>query len=297
MKAHCRQYFRAILPAIFKRAVRRPVRPIPTRNLNNTARYVLDRFRLIDWTRTDPRSDNPVANESHLHERQPGALIFRSQEGDQILLEVVLLALATPTSGVHRAAMRNGIRFIRAWNQCTGVTFNESDLRVRGPTFSGPSLSMALTLNDAPDHLSDAFGAMRVVRGSATVDTNVEIFRTFAPAAIFAARSSADIRDASDHVDVLEHMNPAWQQGAGVDFLLPSNTAYGQTPREYGKKSDDPFDRASVFYFPLHVSQLRNDAPAAPTSAVTVLPHTGRAAEHARDDDARHSYLGGVSQE
>ena len=36
--------------------------------------HLLDRFRLIDWTRTDPRTDAPVANDSRLHERQPGAL-------------------------------------------------------------------------------------------------------------------------------------------------------------------------------------------------------------------------------
>ena len=75
---------------------------------------------MIDWTRTDPRTDAPVANDSRLHERQPGALIFRKQEREKVRLQIVLLALETPTSGVHRAALRNAITFIRAWQTCAG---------------------------------------------------------------------------------------------------------------------------------------------------------------------------------
>ena len=70
---------------------------------------------------------------------------------------VVLLALETPTSGVHREALRNGTRFIRAWNRCRGVPLRDSDLRVLGPTFSGSSRSLALTLNDPDDRLRRRF--------------------------------------------------------------------------------------------------------------------------------------------
>ena len=98
--------------------------------------HLLDRFRLIDWTRTDPRTDTPVANDSRLHERQSGALIFRKQEREKVRLQIVLLALESPTSGVHRAALRNAIRFIRAWQTCADPS-GKARLAVLGPTFSG----------------------------------------------------------------------------------------------------------------------------------------------------------------
>ncbi len=41
------------------------------------ADFLLDRFRLIDWSRADAAHLDGVINDSRLHERQPGALIFR----------------------------------------------------------------------------------------------------------------------------------------------------------------------------------------------------------------------------
>ena len=117
------------------------------------------------------------------------------------------------------------------------------------------------------------FSAIRVISGSATADSNVEVFRTFAPPkTTFAAAVPPTSETRRIMSAFLERMNPAWSRGAKVAFLLESNTVYGLTPRQYAKGSDDPFEDASVFYFPLHVSQLRNDAPAAPTSSVTLLP-------------------------
>ena len=163
------------------------------------SKYLLDRFRLIDWTRRDPRSDNPVASDSRVHERQPGALILRRRDGEAIKLEVVLLALETPTSGVHRPALRNAIRFIRAWNRCTGVNDQERDLRVLGPTFSGSSLSLALTLSEPEDRFW-ALRGIRLISGSATADENIGIFADFAPLEHDLQRCrSADVRDPAHH--------------------------------------------------------------------------------------------------
>src|SRR5207244_1554446 len=92
--------------------------------------YLLDRLRLIDWSRSSAKPGGP-ASLSRVHEHQPGALIFRTVEPSQggareedrmqvpVQLQVVLLVLETPTAGVHHAALRNAASFIRAWRRCT----------------------------------------------------------------------------------------------------------------------------------------------------------------------------------
>ena len=251
--------------------------------------YLLDRFRLIDWTRTDPRTDNPVANDSRLHERQPGALIFReaqkreedtssSVDGERVVrLRVVLLALETPTSGVHRSALRNAIRFIRAWRKCSGD--EKEGLDVLGPTFSGSTLSMALTLGDPDDEFARAFKRIRVISGSASADDNVDTFQRFAPGAKFTAAVQPTSEIWRVMAAVLERMNPSWTCGRNVGILKESNTAYGQASA-FGRASrtakdcekDPPLAEAEVFAFPLHVSQLRSDSPETTSSTVTLLP-------------------------
>src|SRR4030095_9614995 len=69
----------------------------------------------------------------------------------------------------------------------------------------------------------------------------------------------------------LEKMNPEWERGSHIAILLESNTTYGQTSLKYREPSDNPFLNASEFTFPLHISQLRSDAPAAAAPAVTLL--------------------------
>ena len=231
--------------------------------------YLLDRFRLVDWTRADQHGDNPVVNSSRLHERQPGALIFRSLQVDANELVVVLLALETPTSGVHRTAVRNAIRFVHTWNRCTGVSL-PAQLNVLGPTFSGSSRSLAMSLGDQEDAFLAGIAPIRVISGSATADDNPEIFGRFAPKATFAAAVPPTSEMQRVMSAYLGQMNSAWESGNHVAILQESNTAYGQSGT--GAFRTGPFKDASVFTFPLHVSQLRNDAPASKASTVTLLP-------------------------
>src|SRR5262249_7067975 len=119
------------------------------------ADFVLDRFRLIDWSRSvDDRSAKFL--NSRLHERQPGALIFRKVNSDrhrarsddqrltvkadgkkrEVALKVVLLVLETPTSGVHRPALRNAMNLAYSWAKQLPSTSNPS-LKVIAPVFSG----------------------------------------------------------------------------------------------------------------------------------------------------------------
>ena len=101
--------------------------------------YLFDRVRLIDWSRATAGSLT-VLSASRLHERQPGAIIFRKVDGQTINIQVVLTVLETPTAGVHQVALRNSLWFLRAWNACSG---RPAPLRVLGPTYSGSTVSLA----------------------------------------------------------------------------------------------------------------------------------------------------------
>src|SRR4029077_4068147 len=109
--------------------------------------YLFDRVRLVDWSRA---SSGPVAvlSASRLHERQPGAVIFRRVKDQNISLQVVLTFLETPTAGVHQVALRNSLWFLRAWNACSGVV--NAPLNVLGPSFSGSTVSLAVVLGELP---------------------------------------------------------------------------------------------------------------------------------------------------
>lgn len=229
--------------------------------------YVFDRIRLIDWSRSLANSTTPAAS-SRLHERQPGAAIFRQVDGDTVWLQVVLLVLETPTAGVHQTALRNSLSFMRAWNACAGGP--QPPLRVLGPTFSGSTISLASVLSEPENR--DAFSMRLVITGSANADSNVDqmaefgrdiYFRsTVQPTSILRERAAA----------LLTSMNPEWTGGQHVALLTESNTAYGRSARKDITIDTDPLSQATTFYFPLHVAQLRSDAPVAATSGASLLP-------------------------
>ena len=81
----------------------------------------------------------------------------------------------------------------------------------------------------------------------------------------------------------LESLNPAWKDGHGVALLTESNTAFGRNAGHAAKDVQDekdeqsgtklltaahentppgPFANAKSFNFPMHIAQLRSDAPA-----------------------------------
>ena len=101
------------------------------------AGFVLDRFKLIDWVKGDSVRSDGVATDSRLHERQPGALIFRKVDdtATRIAFQVVLLVLETPTTGVHRKSLANAIDFIYRWSSTVNPG-TRPVLRVVAPTFS-----------------------------------------------------------------------------------------------------------------------------------------------------------------
>lgn len=215
--------------------------------------FVLDRPQLVDWSRSTARADG-LTSTSRLHERQPGALLFRKVDLalEHVQLQVVLLVLETPTAGVHHAALRNAAAFVRAWKRCTGES--RRVLRVLGPTFSGSTLSLAIVLNEIRRNDDSSFQETWVVSGSATADSNSATMATFAPGVNYRATVLTTSVLETRMAEFLQRMNPWWRDGQHVALLTESNTEYGHSQnREPGHGA---FKSAEVFKFPLHVAQL-----------------------------------------
>ncbi len=240
--------------------------------------FTLDRFRLIDWARTEKQGSGEVISSSRLHELQPGALIFRRDQGSRVALRVVLLVLETPTGGVHRRSLRNAIQFLETWNQMAGV---HPELKFIGPGFSGSVLSLALELRNVRVDKGQARGSFPSISvvSTATADHNLKTIKTYAP----HVRFSTTTRISSQSVDVLGsvlgRLNPAWGKGRQVALLSESNTAFGSEVR-WGPLSQDHtafgekvgWKPEYRFQFPLHIAQLMSDMQAPAVPAVSLLP-------------------------
>jgi hypothetical protein len=220
--------------------------------------YLFDRVTLIDWARAAGGAA-PAPSASHLHERQPGVIIFRHVTGQTISLEAVLTVPETPTAGIHQVALRNSLWFLRAWNACSGTA--DASLRVLGPSFSGSTLSLALVLGEAP--FARAFARRVVISGSATADENVETMDTFSKGAIFRATVQPTSVLKALMAAYLRSINATWKDD-NLALLIESNTAYGGVAgsrRSTSAVRTDAFAQAKIFNFPLHIAQLRSDAP------------------------------------
>ena len=236
--------------------------------------YLLDRFRLIDWVRRDKDEKNDVMTASRLHEKEPGALIFRSRNKTTTepvnvtnRLEVVLLVPETPTGGLHREAFRSAVALNALWNQ---LVKTRGPLRVIGPGFSGaiPSLALELKEISAPDSpAANSFSSFNVV-STATADENQEIFEKLAPAVNFSTttRRSSDLITAL--VRTLGRLNPDWETGQHVALLYESNTAFGSS----SALTTDKWRPQRTYPFPLHIAQLMADSQPSASPTVTLTP-------------------------
>jgi hypothetical protein len=233
--------------------------------------YLFDRVKLVDWSRA---STGPVSvlSASRLHERQPGAIVFRKVTDRTIRIEVVMLVLETPTAGVHQIALRNSLWFLRTWNACTNG--GKAPLRILGPSFSGSTVSLASVIGEPP--IRTSFDDRIVITGSATADENAERMAAFSNGAIFRATVQTTKVLKERMADYLTSLNSKWEHGDRVALLNESNTTYGgdatsadraatppeKTQRDCSKSeaASQAFACAKVFNFPLHVAQLRSDA-------------------------------------
>jgi hypothetical protein len=192
-----------------------------------------------------------VTNESRLHEKQPGALIFRRGSNDSrglhVALQVVLLVLETPTSGIHQTAMVNALKFVGRWqpehteSKCPADTSEAirrnipRDIRIIGPGFSGSTVSLARALKLSkicPDRFT-------IVSGSATADANACILGSILPRAAYHTTVQTTSRELAALDRTLTKLNPAWAGGGHTALLIESKTSYGDEAGQLNKKPQD----------------------------------------------------------
>ena len=261
------------------------------------AGFVLDRFKLIDWSRVDDARTDRVANDSRLHERQPGAIIFRKVDttnkldarDHDVTLQVVLLVLETPTTGVHRRSLANAIDFVHRW-ECKIGHREKPQLRVVGPMFSGSIPSLALEFKAS----RGKFDSVSMVTGAAMVDDNRAIVQALAGQGVTYESVVAPTPKVMAALSrTLGAMNSDWRVGEHVALLVESNTSFGQAatvavatsknadgtdnaaktcPSFRGRVIEGTFPCAVVYPFPLHVAQLRSDATLPATGTIPLLP-------------------------
>lgn len=211
--------------------------------------YALDRFYVPDWR----PGQTGAARTSRLHESWPGVILFRQLPGSKDTnhrILVTFLVFETPTQGVHIAAFREAVRFIRQWHGDDGTP-----LKILGPTFSGTSPSLRIALRDA-EQKTLLPTRVRVISGSATSPNNKPIIEdAVAPGRVEYAATVLSNRDMLEGViDHLQKLDPELPRG--LAFLVEQNTAYGQSEyRPAGERS--AIERALQIGFPLHISRLR----------------------------------------
>ena len=257
------------------------------------AGYVMDRFFLPDWSN---RGSGSALGRTH--EEQPGAILLRGrseENGPQALL-VILLALETPTAGVHSIAMDRALRLAGWWRGAGAYP----ELRILGPYYSGTTSSLQRSLRrvlpalkvDSALEVNPARKAnpapkipdVRIITGSATTLKNQEdledpdgtkyVLRD-GPKVSFTATTLPDNRC---------ELRRQLRERFGVvrmAWLTESTTAYGKAQLRSDAVSvpqsgNCPEDLDDVtFTFPLHISRLRDLSPSAPADRQplgTLLP-------------------------
>jgi len=168
--SHSRWYFDGLVDALQKAAAE--------------GGFLIDRYYLPDAggaSGVQTASSAEPDSKGVLHERDPGAILFRRIEGSEIadleLLEVLLVP-ETPVSGVHRPALEGAIELAMEFQAPSGSD-SPAVVRILGPTFSGSSPSLALSLRKVSQrHPSLQF---RIVSGSATNPANKGLLENSAP--------------------------------------------------------------------------------------------------------------------
>ena len=145
-------------------------------------------------------------------------------------------------------------------------------------------------------------GSVRLVTGSAMADGNPSIVKAIAPDVIYEAAVQPTSAEMKALGRTLGRMNPDWTVGEHVALLIESNTSFGQSAAPAGRGAAErgsgaavaasqtlapaptcsafpnvtisagAFPCATVYRFPLHVSQLRSDATLSQPAPLSLLP-------------------------
>jgi hypothetical protein len=250
--------------------------------------YVLDRFKLpwptpseraakgdaaeIDQSEDiEPPPDETPGPGKPARRTEPGILLFRDGHAHHLL--AVFLVGETPTSGIHKPALRkaleqacelhNSFASSLPRGECRG---NCPPINIMGPAFSGSQDSTVFAIHDWRSQGSLGSGntscrdvPVRMISGSATsIDQrlfqgpdNVDFKATVIPDSTALLELSQWIKDRGMGSDT----------GEGVAILSESNTGYGGGVRAALSQSTtsrlSAFSAALSLKFPIHISELQ----------------------------------------
>src|SRR5580700_780832 len=247
--------------------------------------YVLDRFKL-PWptpgeraakggeAEIDQSEDSGPATGETAHSGQrsePGVLLFRDGHTRRAL--VVFLVGETPTSGIHKPALRKALHQACELRNAFASALPRGDcgndcppISIMGPAFSGSQDSVEFALHDWRVEGSVGDGntncrdvKIKMISGSATsIDQsrfqesdNIDFKATIIPDSTTLLELSEWIKDRGMGSDTGEH----------VAILSESNTGYGGGVRAALSRTATlrlhAFAAALSLKFPIHISELQ----------------------------------------
>jgi hypothetical protein len=251
--------------------------------------YVLDRFKLpwptpgeraakggeaeIDQSEdSGPETGETAQSGAKWGQRsEPGVLLFRDGHARRAL--VVFLVGETPTSGIHKPALRKALRQACELRNAFASAVPRGDcgdncppINIMGPAFSGSQDSVEFALHDwrvegsVGDGNTSCRGVkIRMISGSATsIDQsrfqesdNIDFKATIIPDSAALLELSQWIKDRGMGTDT----------GEGVAILSESNTGYGGGVRAALSRTATlrlhAFAAALSLKFPIHISELQ----------------------------------------
>ena len=189
-------------------------------------------MKLIDWSRSQAGSLSVLAS-SRLHERQPGAIIFRKVEDED----------GSDSGGAGRPRDADRRSAPGGASQQPPVppapgtrvphVKSRTSPRPRPRASRDSTLSLAAVIGEAP--FRAAFDPRIVISGSATAGENIQRMKDFSRGAIYRATVQPTAVLQERMARFLESLNPAWKDGDGVALLTESNTAFGGDAGKSGK--------------------------------------------------------------
>jgi len=250
--------------------------------------YVLDRFRLpwptpaeraakggaaeIDQSEdSEPLDETAQAGAKPAPRSEPGVLLFRDGHSRRLL--VVFLVGETPTSGIHKPAMRKALgqacelhnTFVSALSP-DDCGSNCPPISIMGPAFSGSQDSMTFAIHDWRLHGSNGDGGtscrdvrIRMISGSAT---SIDLHRFQESDDIdFKATIIPDTTALLELAQWIKDRGMGLDTGEGVAILSESNTGYGGGVRAALNSTATvrrpAFEAALSLKFPIHISELQ----------------------------------------
>jgi len=251
--------------------------------------YVLDRYKLPWPTPSERAGTGPAAEIDQSEESEPtpseaahsgtkpmlraepGIFLFR--DGRKHRLLVVFVIGETPTSGVHKPALRRALQQACELRKAFVSALPRGDcgsncppISIMGPAFSGSQDSLVYAIHDwrsqgsvGNEQTSCPDAKIRIISGSATsVDQrlfqnsdNVDFKATVIPDRITLEKVSQWI---------LVH-GMGSKTGERVAILSESNTGYGIAFQDLllneSKQRNGPFKALLSLKFPIHISELQ----------------------------------------